>query len=93
MSENPLQIGKIASIDHEFTDRDVRAFADVSRDTNPIHLDDAAAAASLFGRRVVHGMLVASLFSGLLGVEMPGEGTIYLGQTLSFKAPVFIGDR
>ncbi|NNK33951.1 MAG: MaoC family dehydratase, partial [Xanthomonadales bacterium] len=42
---------------------------------------------------VVHGMLVASLFSGLLGVEMPGEGTIYLGQTLSFKAPVFIGDR
>ena len=93
MSERPLHIGKIASIDHEFTDRDVRAFADVSRDTNPIHLDDAAAAASLFGRRVVHGMLVASLFSGLLGVELPGDGTIYLGQTLSFKAPVFIGDR
>ena len=54
---------------------------------------DAAAAASIFGKRVVHGMLVASLFSALLGVELPGKGTIYLGQTLSFKAPVFLGEK
>lgn len=88
-----LNIGDTASISAVFTDEDVRTFAAISRDTNPIHIDDMAAADSIFGKRVVHGMLVASLFSALLGVELPGEGTIYLGQTLSFKAPVFLGDE
>ena len=87
-----IKVGDKASISHVFTDESVRNFATISKDANPIHLDDAAAAASVFGKRVVHGMLVASLFSALLGVELPGEGTIYLGQTLSFKAPVFLGE-
>ena len=73
------------------TDQDVRQFAAISEDTNPIHLDDEFAAGSIFGQRVVHGMLVASLFSGLIGMKLPGEGTIYLGQDLKFKAPVPIG--
>jgi acyl dehydratase len=88
-----LAVGDHTSISHVFTDQDVRQFADISKDNNPIHLDEKAAQESIFGRRVVHGMLVASLFSGLLGAELPGKGTIYLGQTLSFKAPVFLGDR
>lgn len=88
-----IKVGDKASISHVFTDESVRSFAAVSKDANPIHLDEAVAAQSVFGQRVVHGMLVASLFSALLGVELPGEGTIYLGQTLSFKAPVFLGEE
>ena len=61
-------------------------------DTNPVHLDDAYAAATRFGRRIAHGMLTGSLISAVLGNDLPGHGTIYLGQDLKFKAPVFIGD-
>lgn len=93
MSTKELALGDSASIIRVFEESDVRKFADVSKDTNPLHLDAAAAEKSIFGQRVVHGMLVASLFSGLLGVSLPGEGTIYLGQTLNFKAPVFYGDQ
>lgn len=87
------RIGDRASISNVFEERDVLKFAEVSKDRNPIHLDPAMAEKSIFGRRVVHGMLVASLFSGLLGVYLPGEGNIYLGQSLNFKAPVFFGDQ
>ena len=93
MNGKNMEIGDTASISNVFEERDVFKFAEVSKDSNPIHLDPATAKQSIFGRRVVHGMLVASLFSGLLGVELPGEGTIYLGQSLSFKAPVFFGDQ
>jgi acyl dehydratase len=68
-------------------------FANISADNNPIHLDERFAAASVFGQRIVHGMLTASLFSGLIGVELPGNGAIYLGQSLTFKAPVLIGEQ
>jgi acyl dehydratase len=68
-------------------------FAELSLDRNPLHLDEAFGRASVFGQPVVHGMLVASLFSGLIGMELPGTGSIYLGQTLIFKAPVFIGEE
>jgi acyl dehydratase len=93
MNRKELAVGDRASLVHVFTEMDVRRFAELSKDTNPIHLDESAAQKSLFGQRVVHGMLVASLFSGLLGIELPGPGTIYLGQSLSFKAPVYFGDR
>src|SRR5579864_6975087 len=63
-------------------------FAAASGDTNPIHLDDAAAAGSRFGGRVAHGMLVASFISAVLGTDLPGPGSIYLSQTLRFLAPV-----
>ena len=88
-----LKIGDKASRSKVFTQDEVKVFAQISTDTNPIHLDADFAAASVFGQRIVHGMLVSSLFSGLLGAELPGEGTIYLGQNLSFKAPVPVGDE
>jgi len=87
-----LKIGDKASLVKVFTEEEVMTFSKLSQDTNPLHLDEGYAASTVFGQRVVHGMLAASLFSGLIGVELPGEGSIYLGQTLSFKAPVFIGE-
>jgi 3-hydroxybutyryl-CoA dehydratase len=86
------QIGASASRTKTYTDDDVRTFAQVSGDMNAIHLDDAYAKSTIFGRRIAHGMLTASLISAVIGNDLPGEGTIYLGQDLKFKAPVFIGD-
>lgn len=88
-----LTAGDNTSIIKTFSQQEVAAFADLCHDHNPIHLDEIAAAESIFGQRVVHGMLVASLFSGLIGEKVPGPGSIYLGQNLSFKAPVFIGQE
>ena len=88
-----LKVGDRASLSKVFTEEDVMQFANISTDTNPIHVDEKFAAASVFGQRIVHGMLTASLFSGLIGVELPGEGVIYLGQSLTFKAPVLIGQQ
>lgn len=87
-----LEIGATASRSKTFTDEDVRDFARISGDHNPIHLDDAYAAETRFERRLVHGMLTASLISATIANDLPGEGTIYLSQSLQFKAPVFIGD-
>jgi acyl dehydratase len=88
-----LKVGDKASRSKVFTDEDVRQFAEVSTDKNPIHLDEEYAGNSMFKQRIVHGMLVGSLFSGILGCDLPGEGTIYLGQTLSFKAPVPLNEK
>lgn len=88
-----LFIGNSVSVSKVFTAEDVENFAELSNDKNPVHLDEEFARSSIFGQRVVHGMLVASLFSGLLGEQLPGKGTIYLGQTLSFTAPVPIGEE
>jgi 3-hydroxybutyryl-CoA dehydratase len=71
----------------------IEAFADVSGDRNPVHLDEEYAAGTRFGGRVAHGMLTAAFFSGLLANDLPGPGTIYLGQTLRFTAPVRPGDE
>lgn len=70
----------------------VEAFARLTGDTNPVHLDEDFAASTRFGRRIAHGMLLGGLISSVLANELPGRGTIYLSQTLSFKQPVFIGD-
>jgi enoyl-CoA hydratase len=88
-----MKVGDKASLSKVFTEEDVIKFSEISTDTNPIHLDESYASSTVFGKRIVHGMLVASMFSGLIGVELPGEGSIYLGQSLSFKAPVSIGDQ
>jgi acyl dehydratase len=87
-----LHIGQRASRTRTIGDADIRAFAQASGDTNAVHLDEAAAAASRFGRRIAHGMLTASMISALLGNDLPGPGTIYLSQELRFRAPVFIDD-
>jgi 3-hydroxybutyryl-CoA dehydratase/enoyl-CoA hydratase len=88
-----LKVGDKASRSKMFTDDDVKRFAEVSTDKNPIHLDAEYAKNTIFKQRIVHGMLVGSLFSGILGCDLPGEGTIYLGQTLSFKAPVPLNEQ
>ena len=87
-----LALGNTASLSKKFSCSDVEQFAEMSGDKNPIHLNDKAAALSVFKKRVVHGMLTASLISGVLGSVMPGEGTIYLEQDLQFCKPVYIGD-
>lgn len=87
-----LQIGASASRTRTLTADDIALYAQVSGDDNPVHLDEAAAAESIFGQRVAHGMLTASGISAILGTDLPGPGTIYLSQQLQFKAPVFIGD-
>jgi acyl dehydratase len=87
-----LAVGDEARLSKMFSRRDVDRFAEISGDHNPIHLDEEFAASSRFGRPIVHGMLTAGLISGVLGTELPGPGCIYLSQTLTFRAPVFIGD-
>ena len=75
------------------TEKIVEDFAKVSNDFNPIHLDESYAKNSIFEKRIAHGMLLASYISGLIANDYPGEGSIYLEQTLSFKRPCFIGDE
>ena len=87
-----IKVGDSASMSKSFSDADVRKFAEISGDNNPVHLDDEYAAQTQFKKRLVHGMLAASLISAILGTDLPGEGSIYLGQNIKFRAPVFIGD-
>ena len=84
--------GDTASLSRIISDADIRAFAELSGDFNPVHLDDEFARTTRFGRRIAHGMLGASLISTVLGTKLPGQGAIYLSQTLQFLGPVFPGD-
>jgi 3-hydroxybutyryl-CoA dehydratase len=84
--------GDTASLSRTISDDDIRAFANATGDRNPIHLDEEFAQQTRFGRRIAHGMLSASLISAVIASELPGQGSIYLGQTLQFVAPVFPGD-
>jgi len=87
-----LNVGDRTSCTMTITDETIRAFADLTGDHNPVHLDDAYAATTRFGRRIAHGMIAAGLISATLANDLPGPGTVYLGQTLQFRAPVFPGD-
>ena len=93
MINDKLKIGDRASIIKRFVDEDILIFSELSNDKNPIHLDSNFASKTNFGRKIVHGMLISSLFSGLLGEKLPGKGTIYLGQTITFIKPVFINEE
>ena len=84
--------GDTASISKTITDDDIQKFADASGDHNPLHLDDEFAKSSRFGRRIAHGMFSASLISAVIANQLPGQGSIYLAQTLKFVAPVFPGN-
>lgn len=88
----PLQPGDKASRTTVITDEMIRAFADLTGDTNPVHLDDTYAAGTRFGRRIAHGMIAAGLISAALANDLPGPGTVYLSQMLQFKGPVYPGD-
>jgi 3-hydroxybutyryl-CoA dehydratase len=87
-----LSVGQTASFGKTVTEADILMFAAVSGDTNPVHINAEAAAATPFGERIAHGMLSAGLISAALGTRLPGPGTIYLSQSLKFRAPVKIGD-
>jgi len=85
-----IKVGDSATLKRAFTEADVQDFADLVDDHNRIHLDAEYAAGTPFKQRIVHGMLVGSLFSALLGERLPGHGAIYLGQSLKFKSPVYL---
>jgi 3-hydroxybutyryl-CoA dehydratase len=87
-----LVVGQSASRTRTITAADIVAFADVCHDHNPVHLDAAYAATTIFKERVAHGMLSAGIMSGLFGEQLPGPGAIYVAQSLKFRAPVKIGD-
>lgn len=92
MKIDDFQIGQHATFRKTFTDDDVRKFVEITGDVNPLHVDDEFAATTRFGRRVLHGMLTASIFSTMVGMFLPGTGAIYRSQTLTFLRPVFVGD-
>jgi acyl dehydratase len=81
-----FEVGQRASFTKTFTAEDVRRFIEITGDTNPLHVDDGFASASRFGRRVLHGLLTASMFSTLVGMRC-GDGAIYRGQTIRFRKP------
>lgn len=87
-----MEIGMLRSRAKVITDQDIRAFADVSTDRNPVHLDEDYAQETIFAGRIAHGMLTASLISAVVGEQLPGHGTVYLSQNLRFMAPVRPGD-
>ncbi len=87
-----LVVGSTASLSKTITERDVRAFADLSGDHNPLHLDEDYARQTRFGTRIVHGAFNAALISAVLGNVLPGAGTVYLSQTLKFSKPVYFDD-
>ena len=86
-----LYIGQSETLSKTITDADVTMYAALSLDTNPVHLDEEVARRSRFGARIAHGLLSAGLISALLGTRLPGPGTVYLRQSLIFRAPVMIG--
>ena len=88
-----FKVGDSAEITKTIEQSDINAFADVTGDHNPVHVDEEFAKTTRFGKRIAHGMLTASLISAVLANKLPGEGSVYLGQTLQFVAPVFPGDE
>lgn len=88
-----IVVGQKASIKKIFRIEEVKYYANTSADTNPIHFDHQYASKTYFQKPIVHGLLVSSLFGGLLGTELPGKGTIHLSQNLKFIKPVYIGEE
>ena len=87
-----ITIGQTARYSRLIEERDIRLFAAVSGDVNPVHLDPEFAAATSFGEPIAHGMLTGAIISAALAMELPGPGTIYLSQSLKFRLPVKPGD-
>ena len=88
-----IKLNMSANLERIIYEQDLINFAEVSGDTNPIHLNKQFAAKSIFGEQISHGLLVASFISAVFGTIFPGPGWIYISQNIEFKAPVFIGDK
>jgi acyl dehydratase len=84
--------GQHVTLRKTFTEEDVQRFIEITGDVNPLHVDEQFAAATRFGRRVLHGMLTASILSTMVGMFIPGKGAIYRSQTLNFLRPVHVGE-
>ena len=87
-----IKVGDSASVTKTITEADIRTFGDLTGDHNPLHFDEEHARRTRFGQPISHGMLTGSLFSPIIAHQLPGEGAIYLSQSLQFVAPVFAGD-
>ncbi len=87
-----IEMGMVRSLQKVVTDEDIQMFAELSTDFNPVHMDDDYARDTIFEGRIAHGMLTAGLISAVIGEQLPGHGTVYMGQTLKFLAPVRPGD-
>jgi acyl dehydratase len=85
-------VGQHVTLTKTFTEDDVQRFIEITGDVNPLHVDGEFAARTAFGRRVIHGMLTASILSTMVGMLLPGTGAIYRSQTIHFLLPVHIGD-
>ena len=92
MQQATLYVGQKATRTNRVREKDIQSYAELSGDMNPVHLNEAYAETTRFKGRIAHGMLSAGFISATLGNDLPGLGTIYLGQTLKFKAPVRPGD-
>ena len=88
-----LSIGMVETYEKIITESDVEAFANLSGDHNPVHLDENFAKKTIFKKRIAHGLMSASFFSGIFGMKLPGYGSIYVSQSLRFSKPVYIGDK
>jgi len=87
-----IEIGMMASYSQTITDADIKAFAGISGDRNPVHIDENYAENSRYKKRIAHGLMTASYFSALFGTKIPGEGCVYVSQSLNFKRPVYMED-
>lgn len=88
-----IKLGAVYEFERTITAEDVKQFAELTGDHNPLHVDPEFGAQSQFGNNIVHGMLAGSLFSTLVGMYCPGERALYMSQTLHFRKPLFYGDR
>ena len=93
LTYDEIELGMCASLENTVTEGDIQAFAEITGDHNPVHLDPAYAATTAFKGRISHGMLTASYISAVFGMRLPGPGAIYVTQTLNFRRPVWINDR
>jgi acyl dehydratase len=87
-----LRVGQSATRTKTITDADLRAYAEITGDWNPLHFDDDFAAATRFGRRVAQGGVTAGLLNALVAMDLPGAGTVFMSQALTYKAPAYVGD-
>lgn len=92
MTYSQISVGDKAFVEKTISESDVYLFAGITGDFNPAHVNEAAMKQTKFGGRIAHGMLSAGFISAVLGMQLPGPGTIYLSQSLNFRAPVRIGD-
>jgi 3-hydroxybutyryl-CoA dehydratase len=87
-----LEVGMTEKYEQTITDADVKTFAELSGDNNPVHISEEYAEKSRFKKRIAHGLLSASFFSAMFGTKLPGYGCVYVSQSLNFRRPVYLGD-